>query len=75
MHVNDYVLPSPGSLVTPVVQGSVPDPTYIVIASQQIMFPGNWGQYKITVLGANRLRLISMQKDEFHENWHVLHRP
>ena len=74
MNVNDYVLPAPGSLVTPVVQ-SKREPAYLVIAARQNLFPSGWKQYELTLMGNNRLIRINFELSDFHHNWNVLHRP
>ena len=76
-NLNDYVLPAPGSLVTEVC-GPADLKKHIVwtvVASRQELFPGNWKQYFLTLVGGERVLSLDVEYTDFHYNWHVLHRP
>jgi hypothetical protein len=75
MYVNDRILPAPGSLVTPVCYGSHPIPLFMVVAAQQVEYPGPWAQYELTLVGDQRLLRVDMERIDFHNDWHVVHRP
>lgn len=75
MHVNDFDLPVPGSIVVPILQGATREPLYTVVAAHQETFPGPWTQYFLIVLGDDRVIDVSSEKHDFHNHWHVLHRP
>ena len=73
--LNDYIIPAPGSLVTPVVQSLKGGAIYTVVAARQDVYPGPWKQYNLTLFGGWRLLNLDVECSDFHYNWHVLHRP
>ena len=75
MNVNDRVLPAPGSFVCTVCQADDNTKIFMVIASRQDKYPGPWTQYEMTLLRADRVLHLSTEQTDFHNDWHVLHRP
>lgn len=76
-NLNDYVLPAPGSIVTGVCgpNDRSKHEVFTVVASREQVYPGNWKQYFITLLGNERIIGLDLEYTDFHYNWHVLLRP
>lgn len=76
--LNDYVIPPPGSLVMTVGQSSSDRSTYTVytvVSAREQLYPSNWRQYFLTLVGRERLIELDVECTDFHHHWHVLLRP
>ena len=68
--------PTPGSFVCTVCQPDNPSGyVWTVVACKKDTYPGPWDQYEMTLLLGGRILHLSIESVEFHNNWHVLHRP
>lgn len=75
--LNDYVLPPPGSFI-----GSVCAPddmsqyvVWTVVSAKEVVYPNNWRQYFLTLVGRERILNLDVECSDFHHNWHVYLRP